>query len=59
MNGYGIAVGGDYTKPYDRTGTAAWSDDSGESWTASATPPHGFRSAVQWSESLKLWISRS
>jgi photosystem II stability/assembly factor-like uncharacterized protein len=53
----GIAVGGDYTKPNDCTGTAAWSADGGETWTASTTPPHGFRSAVQWSEALKLWIT--
>jgi photosystem II stability/assembly factor-like uncharacterized protein len=52
-----IAVGGDYTKPNDRTGTAAWSEDSGRRWTASTTPPHGYRSSVQWSESLKLWIT--
>ena len=52
-----IAVGGDYTKPNESTGTAAWSADKGEHWTASATPPHGFRSAVQWSESLKAWIT--
>ncbi len=54
---HGIAVGGDYTKPNESNGTAAWSDDSGEHWTASATPPHGYRSTVQWSGSLKLWIT--
>jgi Photosynthesis system II assembly factor YCF48 len=52
-----VAVGGNYTKPNDSTGTAAWSADSGVHWTASTTPPHGYRSAVQWSESLKLWIT--
>jgi hypothetical protein len=52
-----IAVGGDYAKPNESTGTAAWSADGGDHWTASITPPHGFRSAVQWSESLKLWIT--
>jgi len=52
-----IAVGGDYTKPSDGTGTSAWSDDSGRHWTASERPPHGFRSAVQWSEVLKAWIT--
>ena len=52
-----IAVGGDYTKPNDSTGTAAWSSDGGQHWSASTTPPHGYRSAVQWSESLKLWIA--
>jgi hypothetical protein len=54
---HGIAVGGDYTKPSESAGTAAWSSDGGEHWTASTTPPHGFRSAVQWSEALKLWIT--
>lgn len=53
----GIAVGGDYTKPNNSTGTAAWTSDGGQHWTASATPPHGYRSAVQWSESLKAWIA--
>ena len=52
-----IAVGGDYTKPNDSTGTAAWTDDSGRHWTASTTPPHGYRSTVQWSESIKAWIT--
>jgi hypothetical protein len=52
-----IAVGGDYTKPNEGTGTAAWSEDSGQSWTASAAPPRGYRSAVQWSEALRAWIA--
>ncbi len=52
-----VAVGGDYTKPNESTGTAAWSSDGGDHWTASTTPPHGYRSTVQWSESLKLWIT--
>jgi photosystem II stability/assembly factor-like uncharacterized protein len=58
-HGFGswVAVGGDYTKPNDPTGTAAWSADGGLHWTASAIPPHGFRSAVQWSEALKPWIT--
>jgi len=53
----GIAVGGDYAKPNDPTGTAAWSSDGGATWTASTTPPHGYRSTVQWSQSEKLWIT--
>jgi photosystem II stability/assembly factor-like uncharacterized protein len=53
----GIAVGGDYSKPNESTGTAAFSSDGGEHWTASVKPPHGYRSAVQWSEALKLWIT--
>jgi hypothetical protein len=53
----GIAVGGDYTKPNKSAGTAARSTDGGKTWTASTTPPHGYRSSVQWSESLKAWIT--
>ena len=52
-----LAVGGDFTKPNESVGTAAWSDFEGQHWTASSTPPHGFRSAVQWSETLKAWIT--
>jgi len=52
-----MAVGGDYTKPNESAGTAARSSDSGLHWTAPAKPPHGYRSTVQWSESLKLWIT--
>jgi photosystem II stability/assembly factor-like uncharacterized protein len=52
-----IAVGGDYTKPYESKGTAAHTDGDWHHWTASTIPPHGFRSAVKWSEALKLWIT--
>jgi hypothetical protein len=52
-----VAVGGDYTKPNETSGTAAWSTDGGWTWTASANPPHGYRSGVQWSEPLKAWIA--
>ena len=52
-----LAVGGDYTKPNDSTGTAACSSDGGKTWAASTKPPHGYRSSVQWSEALKLWIT--
>lgn len=52
-----IAVGGDYTKPDQSTGTAAWSSDGGHSWTASTTPPHGYRSAVQWCKPIRAWIT--
>jgi photosystem II stability/assembly factor-like uncharacterized protein len=54
---HGIAVGGDYLKPNESAGTTAWTADGGEHWTASATPPHGYRSAVEWSESIKAWIT--
>jgi len=52
-----IAVGGDYTKPNEATRTAAFSTDGGWTWTASSTPPHGYRSAVQYSTALSAWIA--
>ena len=53
-----IAVGGDYQKPSETTtGTAAWSADSGVTWTASTTPPHGYRSSVAWSPEFEAWIT--
>jgi len=52
-----VAVGGDYSMPNDSTGTAAWSIDGGNHWTASAHPPHGYRSAVEWDRLLGPWIT--
>ena len=52
-----LAVGGDYTKANESNGTAAWSADGGDQWTAAAKLPHGYRSSVQWSEELKVWIT--
>lgn len=52
-----IAVGGDYTRPNDSARTAAFSTDGGWTWTASTTPPHGYRSAVQYSTALGAWIA--
>lgn len=52
-----IAVGGDYTRPNQGAGAAAWSADGGWTWTAAAKPPHGYRSAVEWSQALKAWIA--
>jgi photosystem II stability/assembly factor-like uncharacterized protein len=51
------AVGGDYTKPSDSAGTAAWSADGGKTWTAATKPPHGYRSAVTWDGGAKAWIA--
>ncbi|MDR3722982.1 MAG: hypothetical protein P4K83_00655 [Terracidiphilus sp.] len=53
----GVAVGGDYTKPDEAVGTAAFSLDGGLHWMAAAKQPHGYRSSVQWSEQEKLWIT--
>jgi hypothetical protein len=52
-----VAVGGDYAKPNESSGTAAWSDDEGATWTAAEKPPHGYRSSVAWSTALKAWIA--
>jgi photosystem II stability/assembly factor-like uncharacterized protein len=52
-----VAVGGDYAKPSESTGTAAWSDDQGKTWTAATQTPHGYRSSVAWSTELKAWIA--
>jgi photosystem II stability/assembly factor-like uncharacterized protein len=54
---HGVAVGGDYTKPNESAGTAAWSADGGKRWTAAANPPHGYRSAVAWDPEAKAWIA--
>jgi photosystem II stability/assembly factor-like uncharacterized protein len=54
---HGVAVGGDYQKPADSAGTAAFTSDGGKTWTASAALPSGFRSAVAWEEGIKAWIA--
>jgi photosystem II stability/assembly factor-like uncharacterized protein len=53
----GIAVGGDYLKPNDTTGTASYTLDKGKTWIASQTLPHGFRSAVAYDAKQRLWIT--
>ena len=52
-----VVVGGDFEKPNDPTSTAAYSTDWGDHWHTSTTPPHGFRSAVQYSAALHAWIT--
>lgn len=52
-----LAVGGDYTKPDDATGSAAFSTDGGWNWAAAQTLPHGFRSAVAYDTATKTWIT--
>ena len=51
-----VAVGGDYTKPNESTGTAAWTVDGGQHWIAAAKPPHGYRSTVAWDPANRAWI---
>jgi photosystem II stability/assembly factor-like uncharacterized protein len=53
----GVAVGGDYEKPDEVAGTAAWTADGGRHWAAATKPPHGYRSAVAWDGASKTWIA--
>jgi photosystem II stability/assembly factor-like uncharacterized protein len=52
-----VAVGGDYAKPDDSAGTAAFSTDGGYHWLAAQTPPHGYRSSVAYDATTKTWIT--
>jgi photosystem II stability/assembly factor-like uncharacterized protein len=55
---YLVVAGGDYAKPDQSMGTAAFSaEDGGKTWQASTTPPHGYRSAVAYDASTKTWIT--
>jgi photosystem II stability/assembly factor-like uncharacterized protein len=54
---HGIAVGGDYRKPEEATGTAAYTSDGGEHWSVPRKLPHGFRSAVAWYATEGVWIT--
>lgn len=52
-----VAVGGDYKKPGESEGSAAWTADGGRTWIAASKPPHGYRSAVDWDAADKAWIA--
>jgi hypothetical protein len=55
-----VAVGGDYLKPDDSAGTAAYTDTvdyANKTWHPSQTPPHGYRSAVAYDAATKTWIT--
>ncbi len=54
---HGIAVGGDYRKPEEASGTAAFTFDGGEHWSAARKLPHGYRSAVAWDAKDQAWIT--
>jgi photosystem II stability/assembly factor-like uncharacterized protein len=54
---HGMAVGGDFKKPNDSSGTAARTSDGGRHWIGAAIPPHGYRSAVAWYPEAKAWIA--
>ena len=53
----GVAIGGDYLKPNDPSGTAAFTTDGGQHWQATQTPPHGYRSSVAYDAEKKTWIT--
>ncbi len=52
-----VVVGGDYAKPVDSTGTAAYTRDGGQTWHSAQIQPHGYRSAVAYDEDAKIWIT--
>jgi photosystem II stability/assembly factor-like uncharacterized protein len=56
---HGVAVGGDYDKTSEITGTFALTADGGKTWTGvgSGIPPSGFRSAVAFLSDRKMWIA--
>jgi photosystem II stability/assembly factor-like uncharacterized protein len=54
---HAIAVGGDYQKPDETTGTAAWTSDGGLTWQAATSFPSGYRSSVAWDSHAKRWIA--
>ena len=52
----GIAAGGDFTMPAETKGNFAVTDDGGKTWTLSAKPPSGYRSAAAHFVEGKVWI---
>lgn len=54
---HGVAVGGNYEKPADTAGTAAFTSDAGRNWTAASTPPGGYRSAVGYLAAERIWVA--
>ena len=54
---HGIAVGGDYKRPQNREGVAAFTSNGGFNWRAAVVPPGGYRSSVSWDDSRQAWIA--
>jgi photosystem II stability/assembly factor-like uncharacterized protein len=52
-----VVVGGDYKKPDDPAGTAAFTHDGGKTWQPALTLPHGYRSSVAYDAATKTWIT--
>jgi hypothetical protein len=49
-------VGGDYKEPA-ATGDTAWFLGEHQKWAPAQTPPRGYRSAVAYDASHKIWIT--
>lgn len=55
---WGIAVGGDYSKPAEVVSNCAVTHDGGRTWRAPrGTPPRGYRSSVVWLAKPRTWIA--
>ena len=52
-----VAVGGTYDHPETRHGQPPSAPTAAKPGYPSTTPPHGYRSTVQYSQSEKLWIT--
>jgi photosystem II stability/assembly factor-like uncharacterized protein len=52
-----VAVGGDYRQPDLSDGTCAVSTDGSLHWSASQTPPRGYRSSVAYDAASNTWIT--
>src|SRR5215471_15403688 len=52
----GMIVGGDYAKDKEDRGNIAVTSDGGRTWTALRNRPAGFRSAVAWVPTSKMWV---
>jgi photosystem II stability/assembly factor-like uncharacterized protein len=53
----GVAVGGDYSKPAENLHNVAITSDGGRTWTEPGERPEGYRSAVVFAPSLRIWIA--
>ena len=54
---HGVAVGGDYSKPYEAGGNIAITGDGGQAWSVPAGAPRGYRSAVAFLAKRKFWLA--
>jgi photosystem II stability/assembly factor-like uncharacterized protein len=54
---FGIAVGGDYSKPEDPSHNIAITEDGGKKWITPESAPSGFRSAIAYLADKKMWIA--